>query len=367
SMRTVSLLALAGIALLLWRLGPSSEGPDPLPALAFLSMGIVVQYGRTGEIDVLFAFFVTAALACFELGRRRRSPGLQWVLSQSMVAAGVLTKGIAPLFFYPPVAFCALRRRDAFPFSARAFALGLLVMAALVAAWVVPYSLRSPAAALGERLASEVAERTVGFAPGRIAWHLLSYPAVVLGSAAPWSLGLLALAAAAGRSRLAASRLDPALVFAGSVVAWGALVFLFVPGTVPRYLIPVLPFLAVLLAALLRESRGVSRGLLAAGLAYGLVYACVVDARVAARNREQYVGPGEAIAEAVTDGRPLVCLEGVDRKLSYVIAHRLNRAIRERPPEGPFFWVAGREAQPPPGAVKVTEAGRFGLWRIDAR
>lgn len=99
-------------------------------------------------------------------------------------------------------------------------------MAAIVAAWLVPYSLSGPAAALGDRLAAEVATRTAGHGAGGIARHLLTYPFVVLGSGAPWSLAVLGLATAAGRARLSALRADPALFLSGAVVAWGVLVFL---------------------------------------------------------------------------------------------------------------------------------------------
>jgi 4-amino-4-deoxy-L-arabinose transferase-like glycosyltransferase len=111
AVRLPSVLAVALIAAILWRLGTSStSGPRALPALVFLTLGILPQYGRPGEIDLPFAALVTAALAAFEAGRRRGSPLVQWVASQGLVGAGILTKGFAPVFVLPPAALVVWRR-----------------------------------------------------------------------------------------------------------------------------------------------------------------------------------------------------------------------------------------------------------------
>jgi hypothetical protein len=65
--RLISLLSLLGISWCLWQLaqGQLTTYPAWLPVLIFLTMGIVIQYGRSGELDALFTFWIVAALYCF--------------------------------------------------------------------------------------------------------------------------------------------------------------------------------------------------------------------------------------------------------------------------------------------------------------
>jgi 4-amino-4-deoxy-L-arabinose transferase-like glycosyltransferase/tetratricopeptide (TPR) repeat protein len=270
STRLLTLTALAGIALFLWRLGSGRPGnpPDPLPALIFVTTGTIFQFGRAGEIDIFFCLVTTAALACFELGRRRRAPILQWCLPQVLVAAGVLTKGFAPIFFYPPVLWFAWRRRGEVRFSAGWFLLGAVLAGLLVSLWMVPYSELASLGDLQSRWGDEVRILTTAHGPAGLLRHVATYPLLLLGVSLPWSLALFGAgpAARAGARRSIAS--EPWLAFAATVVGWGALVYLLVPGTDGRYLMPLLPFSSALLASLLRGAapsaplgrRGVQAG-----------------------------------------------------------------------------------------------------------
>jgi 4-amino-4-deoxy-L-arabinose transferase-like glycosyltransferase len=426
SVRLPSVLAVAGIALLLWRLGLSSgSGPHPLPALVFLTFGILPQYGRPGEMDLVFTFWVAAALAAFELGRRRGSGARQWVLSQALVAAGVLTKGLAPLFFHPPALLSTWRRR----LSLRpvALAAGFALMLALVAAWVVPYARSGPAQALGARLTSEIAQRTTDRGPADALRHLARYPFVLLGAAAPWSLVVAALVVPRARAALRGLLEDPWLALCGAAAAWGALVFAFVPGTLPRYLIPVLPAAATLAAAALARldrarghawpwaalaatwaialplaarglladletprallltgalvglglgvvaaAREVARrfgaataALLAGGLLYGLAYAGIAETRATHRH-EAFVAAAEALAPRVRPQVPVVVPEGTDRRFTWPLAHRLGRLVVERPPEPPYDLVGSAETAVPARSRRVAESGGYVLWRVRA-
>lgn len=425
SVRLPTLLAVTGIAALLWRLGLSSRGrADPLPALVFLTFGILPQYGRPGEIDLLFTFWVTAALAAFEWGRRRGSRPLQWVWSQGAIALGVLTKGLAPLFFYPPVLAFAWRRRREAGFAPVAFAAGILLLLAVVGAWVVPYALQGPVLALRDRLGSEVAQRTVGSGGADALRHALTYPFVLLGAAAPWSLVVVALLWPRTRAALKGLLADPWRALCGATLAWGVVVFAFVPGTLPRYLIPVLPAAAVLVAAVLarvdrphgapwlwvglgivwlvalpwvarerlsplppveatvltvattllgllaigvgralaRTSGLATAALLTAGLLYGLAYGGVIEARTAERYRAFEVAAAELAPLARLDV-PLVVPQGTDRRFTYPLAHRVDRLLVERRPDGPHDIVGSVGAAPPSGHL-VRESGGFALWRV---
>jgi 4-amino-4-deoxy-L-arabinose transferase-like glycosyltransferase len=415
--RLPSLLATLGVALLLFRLGLSGRsGPHPLPALVFLTIGVVAQYGRTGEMDLPFVFFVAAALAAFEAGRRRGSPVLQWLVSHALVAGGILTKGIAPLFFHPP-ALAACWRRQA-RWHGPALAAGVASMLALVALWVVPYALSGPVLALGDRLGSEVAQRTAGEGSALVR-HVARYPFVLLGALAPWSLAVLALALPRGRALLRSLLADDWLALCGTVVLWGVVVFAFVPGTLPRYLLPVVPCAATLLAAavarvdrpasagwpwlalavawlpgvavahartglpavelaataaagllaiagcaaLARRAGALAAALACAGLLYGVFYAGVPE-RLAAARHAAHVAAAEALAARVRPNVPLVVSEGTDRRFTWPLAHALDRVLVERAPAPPYDLVGPADTPLPERSRFMLESGGYALWRV---
>jgi 4-amino-4-deoxy-L-arabinose transferase-like glycosyltransferase len=258
-LRLISLLAIAGTAILLRSFCRTPGCPEPgwAPALVFVSIGIVMQYGRTGEVDGLFAFWVAASLWSFETGRRKRSLWRQWFLSQALLAPGILTKGISPLFFYPPVLWLAVRSRRDFPFSLKAFLAGLAAEVCLVAAWLVPYSSAASLTSLGRNLWSgEVMSRTP-FAStlGALLEHLLAFPFEVLGSLLPWSgAALLWLAPGIRSYCFGRIRENAALRLCLAMSFWGFVLFWFMPGAKGRYLIPVYPFLSVLIALTLESA-----------------------------------------------------------------------------------------------------------------
>jgi 4-amino-4-deoxy-L-arabinose transferase-like glycosyltransferase len=422
AVRLPSVLAVAAIALILFLLGLSStSGPHALPALVFLTFGIVLQYGRPGEMDLPFSAWVAAALGAFEWGRRRRSGARQWVLAQALVAGGVLTKGLAPLFFHPPALLTTWRRR--LPLRPLALGAGLLVMLALVAAWVVPYARSGPAQALGARLASEVAQRTTDAGGGEALRHLARYPLVLLAAALPWSLALAGLVRPPARAALRGLLCDPWPALCAAAAGWGVAMFALVPGTLPRYLLPVLPAAAVLAAASLARldrpserawpwlalgaawaacaplvahrqlapsasalpiaaavavlglaaiaaAREVARrfgarsaALLSAGLLYGLAYAGVAEVRTAERVRD-FERAAEALAARVRPGVPLVVAEGTDRRLVWPLAHRLRRLVVEEPPAPPYDLVGPAGMEVKARARLVAESGGFALWRV---
>lgn len=267
SVRLLTLTALVGICLLLWRLGTPALGrdPDPLPALLFLTTGLTVQFGRVGEIDILFCLLTTAALASFEFGRRRGSAVMQWVAPQALLGIGILTKGIAPVFFYPPVLFCVWLYRRENRVSYAGLVSGAVLMILVVAAWLVPYSLQVPIEVLQTRWIKEIGERAVDPDNPPVLLHLAKYPVRLLGIAMPWSLAVLI--AGWGNFRSAGKRIrsDPYLGLCASVVGWVILIFLFVPGVNGRYLFPAIPFFAVLAAEFLRRPPGESTADMGAG------------------------------------------------------------------------------------------------------
>jgi hypothetical protein len=300
-------------------------------------------------------------------------------------------------------------------------------MVALVLAWVVPYARSGPVQALGERLSSEVAQRTTASGGAEALRHLSRYPLVLLGATAPWSLLLLPLATPRGRAALRGLLDDAWLGLCGAVVAWGVLVFVVVPGVLPRYLIPVLPAAATLAAAALGRldrprsltwpwaalaaawattaplaargqlaelpapraalltaalvglgilvigaAREVARrfgaataALLASGLLYGLAFAGIAETRAAHRH-EALVTAAEALAPRVRSQVPVVVPEGTDRRFTWPLAHRLDRLVVERPPDPPYDLVGPADTPVPARSRLVAASGGYALWRVRA-
>src|SRR5262245_10931286 len=259
--RLIGLLSLLGISWCLWQFTRGQHTPCPawMPALIFLTMGIVIQSGRSGELDILFTFWVVAALYCFEVGRRRQSSWLQWGLSQAILAGGVLTKGPAPLFFYPPVLYCAWQDRKQMPFAGKPFLMGLALEVALVLTWLIPYAQRSSAAALGTRWTEELLVRTpAGHGALAFVVHLVSFPFELLGAIMPWSLVFgLCLLPSVRQSVRYTVRMQSSLRLAVAVVLWSVGLLWLMPGAKGRYCLPGFAFLAVLRGYML-ACRGAS-------------------------------------------------------------------------------------------------------------
>src|SRR5262245_59165775 len=196
----------------------------------------------------VYTFWVVAALYCFEVGRRRGSSWWQWGLSQAILAGGVLTKGPAPLFFYPPALFCAWQDRKQTPFAGRPFLMGLALEVALVLTWLIPYAQRSSAAALGTRWTEELLVRTpAGHGALAFVVHLVSFPFELLGAIMPWSLVFgLCLLPQVRQSVRHAVRRQSSLRLAVAVSLWSAVLLWLMPGAKGRYCLPGFAFLAVL-------------------------------------------------------------------------------------------------------------------------
>lgn len=264
--RWISVLAMFGTAWFLVALAspPGRRARWPwLPALVFLTYGISVQYGRSGEIDPLFTFWTTGAVFFFESGRRRGNPWIKWVPSQLMVAGGLLTKGLSPLFFWPPVIAWELieRRRARGPGPGRAWiqvSIGLAAMVLVVAAWVVPYALSGSL----DRLLSTGREQILDRAPGdkgvsRFFTHLAAFPFEMLGNLMPWSLLVFALFSRNVR-RVGAElwRHEPFFRLVVIAAGWGMLMLWPMPGSLGRYAMPAYPFVAAALCLWIERVLG---------------------------------------------------------------------------------------------------------------
>lgn len=250
--RALTVLSVGLVSILLaWRARRSNLRWFWLAGLVYPTLGILVQYGRSGAIDPLFVLWTTSALLAFFTGLESRRPWLTWVVPQLFVGLGVLTKGLAPVFVYPPLLLFAWHERVRPAWGP--IAVGFGVLGAVVAAWLVPFALTGSLDTLRSTGADEVLQRSaIGRSAGEIALGLARYPAEVLTNLLPWSLLVLALLRAEVRRSVAAAYREEAL-FRLSVIAfgWTVLCLWLMPGSVGRYVMPAYPFFALALAVLI--------------------------------------------------------------------------------------------------------------------
>jgi len=163
-------------------------------ALAYGTMGQVLQLCRLGETDALFALFVSGSLLVWHAGQVRAwKPWCAWGLAYFFVALGTLTKGIqAPVYFAAGVgAFLLLtgRWRQALT---RSHAAGIAIFLAIWGAWQVPFFAKLGWQGIGHVYFGDVA---MYFKDGywlTVVRHLATYPLeIFFGCLMPWSVLLL--------------------------------------------------------------------------------------------------------------------------------------------------------------------------------
>ena len=269
--------ALAGLGLVLAAFACARRWYDDRTAvlagaITATSFGYVAV-ARQALPDLALACFVTAATwAAFEAlvavprpaGRRR----LGWLVAAGVaLAAGFLTKGpvgivLPALIVGPPAVWRCLVEgraragRPGPPFARLAGDVGLLavVCVALTLPWFGAMTATHGVAYLERFFIAENVER---FATARYndPRPIGYYVPIVIGGLLPWSPLMLVWWRPVRRMLARARRIEPAEVWLGLWAAAPLVFYSISVGKQPRYMLPVLPPLAILLA------RGVSRAL----------------------------------------------------------------------------------------------------------
>ena len=217
-----------------------------LSAAVFLSGDVLFYRGWLAYSDALLTLFVFGAIACLWVGARRRRTSLLW-LAAVLVTGGFLAKVLTAYLFYG-VAFAALAlERDTRRFLLAPASLAALIASlAVLVAWNVHFThgLQS-----GSTL-TDIALKLKSVELGAYVRQLWSFPLETVLRFAPASL---VAGYFAWRSRGAAA--DPAAVFPWrtlcTMLAINYLPYWLGPKTHIRYIMPLYPLLALLIAAVL--------------------------------------------------------------------------------------------------------------------
>jgi len=265
--RLWSALSGAGLVLLVWAATRRRESTRPHAWLAGAITATCFGYftmARSALPDLPLAFCATlatvAVFAAFDAGGRARESFRWWLLAGIATGLGCLMKGpvavVVPLLAVAPAWW--FERRDARVRWGHVATAGF-VAAAVALPWYAVMVARHGMAYIDSFVIGDNLERftTTRFNDQRPLWF---YAPVIAGGLLPWSAFGIA-AAASGLTdlvrrrwhptrddiRLLAWALAPTLFFAASV------------GQQPRYLLPVLPPLAILTARALGERMAAAR------------------------------------------------------------------------------------------------------------
>jgi 4-amino-4-deoxy-L-arabinose transferase-like glycosyltransferase len=232
-------------------------------ALVYATMGQVLQIGRLGESESLFALLVGASLLVWHLGYMRGWPPLAtWSCGFGFAALAALVKGPqAPVYFVAiSVAYLALRRDWHYLVNWRTAA-GAAVFAAIVGAWQIPFYLATDWPTVKATWSGLAADR---MHLGGLAAHFATYPLETFACWLPWSPLLVALGNRRTRELIGLNAspaapdeggefLRPVSTFVTTAIAVAYPTVWIAAGARGRYFMPLYPVVAVLIGLLIER------------------------------------------------------------------------------------------------------------------
>jgi len=335
--RVVSWLAAPGTMLLTWRIGAIVMG-EATGALAAALMATTVlfwQLCQSGIIDPLLTFLCTAALYGFTLHRCRERIGMP--IFYGACALGMLAKG--PVGFLIP-AFAALTYSVMTDGTAGLRAWhplwGVPLVVAPVAAWLAAASARAGAGYLETMLFKQNVGRALNAFIHKQPLHY--FVAALPVSFLPWTIFLPQALVAAVKERV--DRVRP-MLFPFAWFASTFILFSVISGKKTRYMLPLFPAAALLVAGWMMRRFFDPEGRLKSGR--GVLIAASVT--------------GALVAAAL-----LVPLAAGERALP----HSLMRALEEPGSEEALEAVRGCLVLPGALALVIPAAalGGFSLWSL---
>jgi 4-amino-4-deoxy-L-arabinose transferase-like glycosyltransferase len=219
-------------------------------ALAYASMGQVLQIGRMGESEAVFALLVSSSLLLWHLAYLRGwQPLAAWSIGFACAALAALVKGPqAPVYFGAITGVYLLVRRDWRYALNWQYAAGVAIFAAIIAAWQIPFYLATDLDAVMATWAGLATDRVH---LSGLAIHFVTYPLETFACLLPWSPILFALVRRETRELLADQWPVVSFLVIACVVAYPTVWI--VAGAQARYFMPLYPLVAVLLGIVIER------------------------------------------------------------------------------------------------------------------
>jgi 4-amino-4-deoxy-L-arabinose transferase-like glycosyltransferase len=215
-------------------------------ALAYASMGQVLELGRMGETDALFTFFVSGSLIVWHWSFQKYGSTVgTWCLGYLFVGLGMLTKGPqAPVYFAGVIGAYLLwtgHWRAAF---SKAHLAGIALFCLIFGAWQIPFVRMLGPEGAGRMYVNDVGHRFMDMTIFSFGEHLFNFPFEVFACMLPWS-GLL-VAWSIPRVRRLIGEARPNFIFLTLCLAVTFPTVWLPPGARPRYFMPLYPCAALM-------------------------------------------------------------------------------------------------------------------------
>jgi 4-amino-4-deoxy-L-arabinose transferase-like glycosyltransferase len=228
----------------------STSSTALVAALIYATGGQVLQIGRRGESEAVFALFVSASLLLWHLCYLRKFPPIfVWTVGFTFAAFAALVKGPqAPVYFVAITVAYLIVNKDVRYLLRWQTVAGSLAFIAIIAAWQIPFyratdwsSVRATWAGLaGDRI------RLSG-----LLGHALSYPLETFACLLPWSPMLFAIFYRSVRDWLREKSEVTLFLITAIVVAYPTVWM--AAAARGRYFMPLYPVVAALIALLIER------------------------------------------------------------------------------------------------------------------
>lgn len=211
-------------------------------AVAFVTMLLVMEFGRSAETEAVFTVFVAASMMLWHWGWIQKwQPWRMWSVGYGLAALGMLTKGLqAPVYFVGAVSLFLLAIGNWRALLTRAHLVGILVFVAIFGAWQAPFTWQRGIEDSWMIYFGDVAGRFVDKSWSKFLGHLVAYPAELLFvRLMPWSVLLLAFCSRRIRNHLGSCR--ETVLFLTICILFSFVFVWLPPGSKARYYMPLFP------------------------------------------------------------------------------------------------------------------------------
>jgi 4-amino-4-deoxy-L-arabinose transferase-like glycosyltransferase len=222
-------------------------------ALAYPTMGQVLEIGRVAETEGLFALLVSGSLLVWHWGYLGYlSAPLTWSAGYVLAAAAGLTKGLqGPIYFVLAVWMYLLLRRDWRYWINRSHLLGITLFVVVLGSWQIPYYLRTDWESTQGIWFKLARDRFTDYTPWVVIRHLVTYPAEILICMLPWSACLVQFLNR--RFRAAIADVKPQVLFLVTSLAVAFPSVWLATGARGRYFMPLYPLVALLIGLVIER------------------------------------------------------------------------------------------------------------------
>ncbi len=224
------------------RLGSSSA------AISYLTMTLVMEFGRSAETEAVFSLFVACSLLLWHWGWIKKwSPSRMWMVGYFFAALGMLTKGLqAPFYFVGATWLFLVATGDWRLIFTRAQLAGIALFVAIVGVWQVPFMWYRGLSDTWYIYFGDVFARFVERDWRPFFEHLVLFPLeVFFVRLMPWSLILLAYGYRPVRESLGVQR--QTVFFLAVCIAFSFVSVWLPTGSKARYYMPLFPCFALLI------------------------------------------------------------------------------------------------------------------------